>query len=41
MLQGIGIALQEELVFEEGRPVNASFSTIRSRIGDARRSRSR
>ncbi|MCW5679970.1 MAG: molybdopterin-dependent oxidoreductase [Xanthobacteraceae bacterium] len=25
VLQGIGMALQEEMVFEEGRPVNASF----------------
>src|SRR5690606_7656102 len=36
VLQGIGMALQEELVFEEGRPVNASFLDYRvPRIGEA------
>jgi CO/xanthine dehydrogenase FAD-binding subunit len=36
VLQGIGMALQEELVFEEGRPVNASFLDYKiPRIGDA------
>lgn len=36
VLQGIGMALQEELVFEEGRPVNASMLDYRvPRIGDA------
>lgn len=36
VLQGIGMALQEELVFEEGRPVNASLLEYRvPRIGDA------
>lgn len=36
ILQGIGMALQEELIFEEGRPVNASFLDYKvPRIGDA------
>ncbi|MBK9605297.1 MAG: FAD binding domain-containing protein [Betaproteobacteria bacterium] len=36
VLQGIGMALQEELVFEEGRPVNASFLDYKvPRISDA------
>ncbi len=36
ILQSIGIALQEELVYEDGRPVNASFLDYRiPRIGDA------
>ena len=36
VLQGIGMALQEELVFEEGRPVNASFLDYKvPRMGDA------
>jgi CO/xanthine dehydrogenase Mo-binding subunit/CO/xanthine dehydrogenase FAD-binding subunit len=36
VLQGIGIALQEELIFEEGRPVNASFLDYKvPRVGDA------
>lgn len=37
VLQGIGMALQEEMIFEEGRPVNASFLDYKvPRIGDAR-----
>lgn len=36
VLQGIGMALQEEMVFEEGRPVNASFLDYAvPRIGSA------
>lgn len=36
VLQGIGMALQEEMIFEEGRPVNASFLDYKvPRIGDA------
>lgn len=36
VLQGIGMALQEELVFEEGRPVNATMLDYRvPRIGEA------
>lgn len=36
VLQGIGMALQEEMIFEEGRPVNASFLDYKApRIGDA------
>ena len=36
VLQGIGMALQEEMIFEEGRPVNASFLDYKvPRISDA------
>ncbi len=36
VLQGIGMALQEEMIFEEGRPVNASFLDYAvPRIGSA------
>ncbi|MEL3892052.1 molybdopterin cofactor-binding domain-containing protein [Ferrovibrio sp. MS7] len=36
IVQGIGMALQEELIFEEGRPVNASFLDYKvPRIGDS------